>query len=268
MTKNDLLWYAITLGSAAALMGALISMFTGGFGFMVFAFISVMLLGLRETLTHSEKNQQRQSEMQQLAGELNFSFQAMVPVNEFGWSKSFHLPRAAMVAVENLDQAAWLKWLVPHLTSIRNVLTRDVEDMTITVFDFKYSENEQTHSQTVVALQSPDLQFRHFALLPATGWDSFISNFRENVLIRDGLRLVTDDAGLSGKMDDELFHFLDDASSLEAGEGMLLLYQRGNLATPHKIELMVKAAIAIHALLADSMMHDQPPAEAAPPLAV
>ncbi len=265
MKKNDLIWYAMTLLGAAALMGAMVCMFTGRFDFMFFGFVSITLLGLRDWVSAADRNQQRQQQMQALAGELGFSFQAHAPVNFLKLSKSFLLIRPSVEALETVEQMTMLKWLLPYLASVRNVMTREIEDLVLTVFDFQYADRHQedrSRLQTVFALKSPELTCPHFALTVATGRDGIKSKFRNDVVIRDGLRLVTDHPSIASTVPEELFDLLDGTTCLEAGEGFLLLYRPDQLATPPEIELKIKAALGIHSVLADSPITGQSTASA------
>lgn len=251
MNKNDKTWYLLTSLGAVSFMLTMIAMFSGGSGFMLFGFLTLGLLGAREFATGKQKQDERQAELMNLAGELGCAFRATAPLNVLGWSSSFHLTRESLVSTKALEESDLFKWLARHVASSRNVLERTVEDMTFAVFDFEYSKDDRGIKQTVFALQSPDLQCRHFALVPAGGWDHFRSALSTNVMIRDGRRLITTDDDIAERLNDELFNLLYGPTCLEVGEGYMLLYRKEHLTSAIEIEHLIKTGITIHSVLAD-----------------
>lgn len=242
----------------------------GGAGFLGFAIVAMIVLGLRSAFEASHKDKARRGAMRQAATRLGFSFRETAPVNVLGWSESFHLTRDGVVAHEAVE-----KMFSPNLASAllpkaRNVMQRSLADATVAIFDYacdRSKRDEVTTRQTVLAVRSPTLEFPHFALIPSNWWDRLVDGFRGNAALQDGYRVISEDADALGRLDERLLTSLDGRTCLEAGEGFMLLYRRDALVAPQDIDEMARTGLEIYSVLTDPMSQIESPACAIGPSA-
>ena len=94
------------------------------------------------------------------------------------------------------------------------------------------------------AVRSPRLEFPYFACIPANLWDHLASQFSGKVEIRDRYRVIRTDG-----VDELLLSLLDGNTTLEAGEGFLLMYRKNKLIEPEYVQEMLTSGLRIYSLL-------------------
>ena len=146
------------------------------------------------------------------------------------------------------------KWLACALPKFRNLLQRSVDDMTISVCDYEFSQGSEGPDvqQTVFVLEADDVQCKHVALCPATAWDKVASMVSSSVQIQRGYRL-TSEGESPLQLTDDLVELLDGTTCIEVGEGHLLIYRRGHLVSPPLIEFFVKEGTVAYGVIADTL---------------
>ena len=223
-------------------------------GFVVCAIVSITVLALRDISEAWNHENARLQAMRQAATRLGLSFRPTAPVNVLGWSTSFQLTHEGMITQQAVDQMLSPGWASALRRECKNVIEQSSEDATVAVFDYECDKpgyDELTTRQTVLAVRSSRLDFPHFALVPANSWDRIAARVRGSVVIQHGYRLIAPGADL--QFDERLFGLLDEKTSLEAGEGFLLLYQRDHLVSPEDLEERFKTGLEIYAALCDQI---------------
>jgi hypothetical protein len=255
MTRQTLIWLIGTLVGLGSLMGAIAFGFNNSaIGFGVCAIISITGLALRDISEVRNHENARQQAMQQAATRLGLSFRPTAPVNVLGWSTSFRLTHEGMITQQAVDQMLSPGWASALRRECKNVIEQSCGDATVAVFDYacdKPGYEDVTTRQTVLAVRSPRLEFPHFALVPASSWDRIAARIRGRDVIQHGHRLIATGAEL--QFDQQLFGLLDEKTSLEAGEGFLLLYQRDHLVSPEDLEEWFKTGLEVYAALCDQI---------------
>jgi hypothetical protein len=252
MTRHDLIWLIGTLLGAAAIMAAFtVGLRDGGAGFLGFAFVSIVVLGLRDLLNAWHVRSVRHGAMRQAADRLGFSFRTTAPANVLGWPHSLRLTREAMKLEQAPEQSPLGSASSRLLCASRNVMERTMDEAKVAIFDYECesSSSDATICQTVFAVRSTLLPATQFTLLAASSWDRLVDRFRDESAIQDQHRLISDGEVQLGDLDERLFQWLDRHMTLEAAGGCMLLYKRGQLVAPHEIDDFLATGMQIYSLL-------------------
>ncbi len=109
--------------------------------------------------------------------------------------------------------------------------------------------------QTVFVVKSSDFEHPPVALLPARWFDRLIGRFRDapatSASLPTGYRLI-DDCGAVEALGWRLSTVLDGKISVEAGEGMLLVYRKDKLVEPDQIEDLIRQGLDVYSALRDA----------------
>jgi hypothetical protein len=248
MIRHELIWWICTLLSAAAAMAAFtVGLRDGGAGFLGFALVSIVVLGLRDLLYASHQGSLRHAAMQQAANRLGFSFRQTAPGNVLGWPPSIRLTHEAMKLEQALKKSPFCSSvLVP---TSRNVIEGTIDNATVAIFDYQCdgsNRSEITIRQTVFAARSADLPTPQFSLVPASSLDRV---FRGSGTLQDRRRLISDGTVQFRDLDERLLAYLDRQMTLEAGGGCMLLYRRDRLVAPEEIDNFLSVGRQICTLL-------------------
>jgi hypothetical protein len=253
MTRHDLIWLIGTLLGAAAVMAAFtVGLRDGGAGFLGFALVSIVGLGLRDLLYASHHRTLRQDWMRQAADRLGFSFRRSGPGNVLGWPQSIRLTCEAMKLEQVLEKSPF-----PFCSSVlvptgRNVMEGTIDDATVAIFDYQCdgsSRSEITIRQTVFAARSTNLPTHQFSLVPAGPWERLVDRFRASSALQDCHRLISDGAVQLTDLDERLLACLNRQTTLEAGGGCMLLYRRDRLVAPEELDDFLASGLQICSLL-------------------
>lgn len=251
MNRYEMAWWSLTIAGVAAMLLTGIALFGGGSGFMLWGFVTIVTLGVRDLVCRASKLDERQEAMRKLASDLEFTFRESAPVNVLGWSDTFELTRHVTKISDQLkesDLAKWMPWFVPKS---RNVMERFIEDIQMVVFDCPIPKNDVETWHTVIALKSPDLEMPHLAVHTKSIWDNVAAKLQQHVSVHENFRVNAESPQAFEVVSDQLVEWLGDQWSLEVGEGFLLLYRRDKTATPMEIDEMIRRALEIHAVFAE-----------------
>jgi hypothetical protein len=130
---------------------------------LIIIFFWVLFIGLAIFLIvyNKRKERERTQALQQAAATLRWNFAAEAPLTQIPWLERFTL----------FSQG--------HNKRIRNFMYGEAQGVKAAVFDYIYvtgsGKNQQTHFQTVVYLERPNLMLPMFALRPETIFHRMIS---------------------------------------------------------------------------------------------
>jgi hypothetical protein len=253
MKRHDVIWWIGTLLSAAAAMAAFtVGLRDSGAGFLGFALVSIVVLGLRDLLYASQHRSLRQDWMRQAAGRLGFSFRQTAPGNVLGWPQSIRLTCEAMKLQQVLEQSPFPFCSSVLVPTSRNVMEGTVDNATVAIFDYQCdgsNRSEITIRQTVFAARSTDLPTSRFSLVPASSWDRLVDRFGASGAIQHRYRLISDGSVQFRDFDERLFACLDGQMTLEAGGGCMLLYRRDRLVAPEELDAFLATGLQIYTLV-------------------
>ncbi len=187
-------------------------------------------LSVRDRIEAGSRLGDRENALQAVAQQLGFSFAGgrAENFNVLGWSESFLLTQSAVQSRGILGQAGFGKCLLNLCYHASNVMRRQAADQTIAVFDSyrpSCAHEDESIRQTVFALQSPQLEFPHFALKPSHGGERVSARFSSKLKLKAGYRCYGDSPP---EIEGLLRSFSDLLSAeyvLEARDGCLLLYR-------------------------------------------
>lgn len=246
------LFFALTVFTALLMIG-MFFVPVGFPGLVIGGMLSISLLGFRDVAWHATKPDHRQEQLGQLGPTINFSYTEQTEHNPLGLSDSFLLTKRGVEMAKAIEGTMILNWFAFALPKFRNFFQRTIDDMTVAVFDYECSENDESPvvKQTVFALQSPDLHCPHVALCPATTWDRFASKVSSSVQLACGYRVTSEDEELAAELAEQLGDLLDGATWIEFGEGHLLLYRRDQLVEHYQIDTFIKEGMTAYPQIAD-----------------
>jgi len=191
---------------------------------------------------NKRKEKERTQSLQQLAATLGWSFAADAPLTQIAWLDQFTL----------FSQG--------RSRQIRNFMYGQAQGVKAAVFDYIYvtgsGKNQQTHFQTVVYLERPNLMLPMFALRPETIFHRMISalgyqdidfgqrpDFSKQYLLRG-----QDELAIWQVFNDRLLAFFESypGTCLDAGGDQLFIFRANYRLQPHEIEGYV--GLGLHAL--------------------
>ncbi len=130
----------------------------------------------------------------------------------------------------------------------------------VVIFDFecdKPNSEGPASRQTVFVVKSSDFEHPPVAILPQRWFDRLIGRFRDapatSARLPTGYRLI-DDCGAVEALGWRLISLLDGKISVEAGEGMLLVYHKDKLAEPDQIEELLRHGLDIYSAIRDAVI--------------
>jgi hypothetical protein len=242
-------WLCLTLVGALAMLGAFWFGIQGGVMlFMLFAVISIVVLGARDNFNYSKRQSERTEQFSQRAAELGFDFQEAAPFNLLGWDNVFALTKQAFPLDAAIDELSLLgKFVSSGMPKSRNVLLRSVEEARLALFDYRFSDNDVIYHQATAAIQSPRLDHPYFALFPANMGHKFLDGFQKVPVVHDDHRLVTE-ANISVTDIAAIAETLDANTTLEVCDGYLLLYRSNRRPlNPEDIETKISELMRVYA---------------------
>jgi len=211
---------------------------------LIIIFFWVLFIGLAIFLIvyNKRKERERTQALQQAAATLRWNFAAEAPLTQIPWLERFTL----------FSQG--------HNKRIRNFMYGEAQGVKAAVFDYIYvtgsGKNQQTHFQTVVYLERPNLMLPMFALRPETIFHRMISalgyqdidfgqrpDFSKQYLLRG-----QDEPAIRQAFNDRLLAFFESypGTCLDAGGDQLFIFRANYRLQPHEIEGHV--GIGLHAL--------------------
>lgn len=219
-------YWALTMLGGAAFMATIWCMFNNSPGFIWSGLCTMGLLGAREWDKMQGLKEQRTATMQDEAERMGFSFRETAPLNVLGWSEAFALTRDDLKLTKTLGES-FGSLLRPRAT---NVMEKTVGDTTIAVFDYApVSDSDSRPRYVVFGARSPRLQHGYSAISTATGWQRISDGFRSEQSVHDGFH-----HGGAANALPRVTDLLDDETSLECGDGCLLVYRAA--ADPRQVD--------------------------------
>lgn len=191
---------------------------------LVFLFIACAVIAVVAivVLSYYYQEKQRTEQMQAVASRLGFSFRPEAERGLLGELGRFHL----------FSQG--------HSRKIRNVLRREIQDIRVTLFDYRYTtsggRHNQNHDQTVVLFETERLRLPVFVLRPeglfhklagAFGYQDIDFEthpvFSETYLLRGD-----DESRIRAFFTDEMLgYYTRHANLCTEGAGQRLIFYRG-----------------------------------------
>jgi hypothetical protein len=229
-----------TVLGCALIMGA----FTFGLdsnplAFMGLALAAIITLGCRDLALFCHWRRTRRARMKRVAERLQFTFREIAQENVCGWPELFRLGN-------NQTERKFT-----------NVMEAPVGQTRVVILDFecdKPNSEGPASRQTVFAVRSVDIDHPHVALIPARWMDQLFGAFRERsaatVRVPNGYRLI-DNCGAVETLGWRLSGLLDGKTTVEAGEGVLLVYRKDKLAQPDQIEELMRQGLEIYSAWCD-----------------
>jgi hypothetical protein len=262
MTRHDVIWLILTLLGVAAVVAAFtVGLRDGGVGFLGFALVSIVVLGLRDLLYASHLRTLRQDAMRQAAERLGFSFRATAACNVLGWPHSMRLTYETIKLQQALEKSPFMSAGSRMLSTSQNVIQGTVDEAAVAIFDYECDSTKRGDTlvrQTVLAVRSTNLPTPQFSLAAASAWDRLVDRFREGGAIQDHRRLISDGEVRFRDLDEQLFGRLDRQMTLEVGGGCMLLYRRGRLVAPNEIDDFLATGLHICSLLSGMELATHP----------
>jgi hypothetical protein len=231
--------FPTVLGCALIVAAFIFGLDDNPLAFLGLAIASIIILGFRDLALFRHWARTRRTAMKHVAERLQFTFRESAHQNLLRWPESFQLAR---------DQHSW---------KFTNVMEAPVGQTRVMIFDF---ECDKPHSdrpasrQTVFAVKSSDVRHAAVALIPPRWRDKLFGAFRgpnpASMRIPDGYRLI-DDSDAVETLGWRFAGLLDGKITVEAGEGMLLVYRKDRLVQPVQIEEFMRQGLEIYSAWCD-----------------
>jgi hypothetical protein len=229
-----------TVLGCALIMGAFtFGMDNNPLAFMGLALGSIFILGFRDVALFRHRERKRRTAMKYTAERLQFSFRETSRESLFGWPESFQLAR-------NQESRKFT-----------NIMEAPVGQTRVMIFDFqcdKPNSEGPTSRQTVFVVKSSDLDHPVVALLPARWFDKLFGRIlateATSLQLPDGYRMI-DSCHAVESLGWRLPTVLDGKLTVEAGEGVLLVYRKDKLVEPDQIEEMIRHGLEIYSAWCD-----------------
>jgi hypothetical protein len=243
MRRNVPLWviqiFPTVLGCALVMAAFSSGLDNNPLAFMGLALAAIIILGFRDCALFRHWERKRRAQMKHVAERLQFTFRESTQESLLGWPESFQLAR---------NQKS---------RKFTNVMEAPVGQTRVMIFDFecdKPNSEGPASRQTVFAVKSSNVGHPAVALVPARWWDRLFGAFREpnadSLRIPDGYRLI-DGFNVVETLGWRLACLLDGKITVEAGEGMLLVYRKDKLSQPDQIDDLMQQGLEIYSAWCD-----------------
>lgn len=211
---------------------------------LIVALISLIVAAI---ISRKKKEQQRTQELQLIANEFGWDFEAASSLDS--------IPGIERFALYDLggDQ------------EIRNLMYGEVDGVNATVFDYIYTlgvKRPTTFFQSVVLLEQNDQSYPVFTLRPEEVFDKMFSAFgyqdmdfdHRPEFSRQYILRGEDEAAIRRIFNDEVISFYEDnpGTFTDAGENQLFVYRAHYRLQPAEIEPYLDLALEISTLMKQS----------------
>jgi hypothetical protein len=190
---------------------------------MLFMFLVLMVIGLvMYLILRSAHEQQRMEQLRAVANRMGFSFSAQAEPSLWGQVEGFRL----------FSQG--------RSRRIHNLMRRQIHDINVTLFDFRYTTNHSKHNRvhyhSVVLFETGRLELPRFTLRPkhffhriasALGWQDIV--FDAHPVFSEGYLLQGRDEDCIRRIFDEeaLLYYTRHPDLHTEGDGRRLVFYRG-----------------------------------------
>jgi hypothetical protein len=243
MRRQVPLWvieiFPTVLGCALIMAAFTFGIDNNPLAFLGLALASIIILGCRDMALFRHWQQTRRAQMKHVAERLQFTFRESANESLLGWPELFRLGR---------NQTA---------QKFTNVMEAPIGQTRVMIFDFecdKPNSEGPASRQTVFVVKSSDLNHPAVALLPARWFDKLFGRIREteatSLQLPDGYRMI-DDCHAIESLGWRLSGLLDGKITVEAGEGMLLVYRKDKLAQPDQVDELMRQGLEIYSAWCD-----------------
>jgi hypothetical protein len=200
---------------------------------MLFLFLVFMVIGLvMYLIVRTAQEQQRREQLQAVARRMGFDFSVEAEPGLWGRVADFSL----------FSRGRWRK--------IDNVMRRQIHDIDVTLFDYRYSTNSgkhnRTHYQTVVLFETGRLELPRFTLRPKHFFHRVASalggqdiGFEAHPVFTESYLLQGPDEARVRRLfgEEPLLYYTRHADLHTEGDGRrLILYRGGRRADPQGME--------------------------------
>ena len=209
---------------------------------LVFLFmVAVAIAAVIFVIVRAAQEQQRTGQLQAMAGRMGFAFSAQAEPSLWGRVEGFHL----------FSQG--------RSRRMHNVMRRQIHDIDVTLFDYKYTtgsgKHSHTHYRTVMLFETARLKLPRFTLRPE-GFFHRVANklgsqdidFEAHpVFSEDYLLQGPDEARIRRLFDEEaLLYYTRHPELCTEGDGRrLVFYQGGRRVEPEGMETLLQQGLDI-----------------------
>lgn len=147
-----------------------------------------------------------------------------------------------------------------HSRKMTNLILGETDVLNVAIFDYRYTtgsgKNQQTHYQTVVAMEAPDLQIPSFTLRPESLFDWFGSvlglqdiDFDDHPEFSNAFVLKSEnETAVRNFFDRELLDFFAERKGItfEGGPGKFIYFKGGKTTKPEEMRSYLEEGYSVY----------------------